>query len=268
MTPLYLERISRTISESIKCSLLSDLDHRATSPQSQGEVMTKNIIILGTSGNCIDILDTISDINNTQRKNMYKCVGFLDDNELHWGKEFQSIKVLGPLHTATKYRDCSFVNGIGSSSNFWKKDVIISKTGISLDRFENIIHPTASVSRTSKLGCGVVVFQNATITSNVSIGNHVIILPNSVISHDNVIGNFTCIAGGVCISGCVVVGCSCYIGTNSSIIGSVKIGDYCLIGMSSVVLNNVEENTVVVGNPAKVIRMTREKQVFDVDNTI
>jgi acetyltransferase-like isoleucine patch superfamily enzyme len=66
----------------------------------------------------------------------------------------------------------------------------------------------------------------------------------------------------------VVVGCSCYIGTNSSIIESVKIGDYCLIGMSSVVLKNVEENTVVVGNPAKVIRMTREKQVFDVDNII
>jgi sugar O-acyltransferase (sialic acid O-acetyltransferase NeuD family) len=230
--------------------------------------MIKNIIILGTGGNCIDILDTINDINNSQRKNIYKCIGFLDDNKLNWGKEFQGIKVLGPLDIATKYRDCFFVNGIGSPSNFWKKDVIISRTCLSLEKFENIIHPSASVSRMSKLGYGVVVFQNATITSNVTIGNHVIILPNSVISHDDAIGNFTCIAGGVCISGCVMVGYSCYIGTNSSIIGNVKIGDYSLIGMGSVILKDVLENKVVVGNPAKVIRMTREKQVFDVDNTI
>ena len=230
--------------------------------------MTKSIIILGTGGNCIDILDTINDINNSQRKNIYKCIGFLDDNKLNWGEEFQGIKVLGPLDTATEYRDCFFVNGIGSPINFWEKGTIISKTCLSLEKFENIIHPTASVSRMSKLGYGVVVFQNTTITSNVTIGNHVIILPNSVISHDDVIGNFTCIAGGVCISGCVLIGCSCYIGTNSSIIGSVKIGDYCLVGMSSVVLNDIEENTVVAGNPAKAIRMTREQPVFDVDNTI
>jgi sugar O-acyltransferase (sialic acid O-acetyltransferase NeuD family) len=221
--------------------------------------MTKNIIILGTGGNCIDILDTINDINDSRRNNIYKCVGFLDDNELHWGKEIQGIKVLGPLHIATKYRDCSFVNGIGSPSNFWQKDAIISKTGLSLDRFENIIHPSASVSRMSKLGCGIVVFQNVTVTSNVNVGHHVVILPNSIISHDDIIGDYTCIAGGVCISGCVVIGCSCYIGTNSSIIGNVKIGNYCLIGMGCVVLNDIVENTVVVGNPAKILRWTIEK---------
>jgi sugar O-acyltransferase (sialic acid O-acetyltransferase NeuD family) len=222
--------------------------------------MTKNIVILGTGGNCIDTLDTINDINDTQRKKIYKCVGFLDDNELNWGKEFQGVKVLGPLHMAAKYRDCFFINGIGSPSNFWRKEEIISKSGLSADRFENIIHPTASVSHMSKLGRGVVVFQNVTITSNVSIGNHVIILPNSIISHDDIIGDYTCVAGGVCISGCVVIGYSCYVGTNSSIIGNVKIGDYSLIGMGSIVLNDVAENTVVAGNPAKVIRRTSENQ--------
>ena len=152
--------------------------------------MTKKIIILGTGGNCIDILDTINDINAISRKPKYQCIGFLDDNENNWGREFYGVKVLGALGSASSYGECSFVNGIGSPFNFWRKKEIISKTQISYDRFETIIHPSASVSSMAYLSDGTVVLQHVTITSNVRIGNHVIILPNSVISHDDVIGDY------------------------------------------------------------------------------
>jgi sugar O-acyltransferase (sialic acid O-acetyltransferase NeuD family) len=222
--------------------------------------MTKKIIILGTGGNCIDILDTINDINAISRKPKYQCIGFLDDNENNWGREFYGVKVLGALDSASSYGECSFVNGIGSPFNFWRKKEIISKTQISYDRFETIIHPSASVSSMAYLGDGTVVLQHVTITSNVRIGNHVIILPNSVISHDDVIGDYTCITGGVCISGGVSIGHSCYLGTNSAIIGNIKIGDYCLVGMGSVVLDSIGDNTVVVGNPAQFLRKTIPEQ--------
>lgn len=219
-------------------------------------IMQKKIIILGTGGNCIDILDTINTINASKRIKRYECVGFLDDNEQVWGKKYYGVPVLGSLDSAPKYSDHFFVNGIGSPSNFWKKRIIISKTNIPDERFETIIHPTASVSSMARLGYGTVIFQNVTITSNVKIGNHVIVLPNSVMSHDNVIGDYTCITGGVCISGGVSVGQSCYLGSNSAIIGNVHIGNYCLIGMGSVVLDSVEDNQVVVGNPARFLRNT------------
>ena len=227
--------------------------------------MTKDIIILGTGGNCIDILDTINDINDSKQSDIYRCIGFLDDNELKQDQEYHGVKVLGPLASANEYEDCIFVNGIGSTHNFWNKQNIISKTGIADDKFETIVHPTASVSRLCELGRGTVVFQNVTITSNVQIGNHVIVLPNSIISHDGIIGSYTCIAGGACISGFVEVGESCYIGTNATIRNNVKIGKYSLIGMGSVVLQDVPENTVVVGNPAKVIRNTISSEKINRD---
>lgn len=218
--------------------------------------MIKNIIIFGTGGNCLDILDSINEINEIEYT--YNCVGFLDDNSENWGKEFFGVKVLGPLSSANNYlNDCYFVNGIGSEKNFYKKEAIISKSNIPLERFETIIHPTASVSKMSKIGKGCVIFQNVTITSNVSIGNHVVILPNSVISHNNIIKDYTCIASGVNVSGGVAIGKSCYFGTNSSIIGNIKIGDYSLIGMGSNVLSNVKENSVMIGNPARYLRNTR-----------
>jgi sugar O-acyltransferase (sialic acid O-acetyltransferase NeuD family) len=219
----------------------------------------KKIIILGTGGNSIDILDTINDLNVHAQQLMYQCVGFLDDNASLWEKELYGVKVIGPLTTASELSDCFFVNGIGNPQNFWKKETILTKTGVPLDRFATIIHPTASVSRTAKLGLGTVVFQNVTITSNVRVGNHVIILPNTVVSHDDVIGDYTCITGGVCISGEVKIGRSCYLGTGSVIRGGVEIGDYCLIGMGSVILKNVPDNSVVVGNPARYLRPVKEK---------
>jgi sugar O-acyltransferase (sialic acid O-acetyltransferase NeuD family) len=219
----------------------------------------RKIVILGTGGNSVDILDTIHDINANHLTCAYECVGFLDDNELLWGKELHGVRVLGPLIIAPDWNDCYFVNGIGTVTNFWRKDSIVAKTGVSHEKFETILHPTASVSRTAHIGRGVVVFQNVTIASNVKIGSHVIVLPNSIISHDSVIGDFTCIAGGVCISGGVTIGPWCYLGTNSTIINNVAIGELSLIGMGSVVLTSVSPNSVFVGNPAKFIRPTIDK---------
>ena len=89
---------------------------------------TKNIIILGTGGNCIDILDTISDINTASGRNVYACLGFLDDDYNKWGKEFYGLKVLGPLSSAQNYHNCYFVNGIGSPSSFLRKCKLIKTT--------------------------------------------------------------------------------------------------------------------------------------------
>ncbi len=217
----------------------------------------RKIIILGTAGNSIDILDTINDINSATPSSRYECLGFLDDNQSAWGKELCGVKVLGPLSSTSEFPYSYFVNGIGSSSNFWKKEAIIAKTGVPLERFETIVHPSASVSRMARLGAGTVIFQNVTITNNVTVGNHVIILPNSVISHDDIIGDYTCIAGGVCISGGVRVGRACYLGTNSAIIENVTVGDCSFIGMGAVVLHHVPPNSVLVGNPARFLRHTR-----------
>lgn len=216
--------------------------------------MTKKIIILGTGGNCIDILDTLNDINEARRERVYECVGFLDDNAETHGREILGVRVLGALGSAPNYTDCFFVNGIGSVRTFFKKREIITRTQLPRERFETIVHPTASVSRTARLGNGVVIFQHVTLTYNVTIGDHVIVLPATVLSHDDVIGDYTTIAGGVCLSGNVRVGEACYIGSNASIKDGVTLGDACLIGMGSVVLRDVEAKSIVVGNPARVLR--------------
>lgn len=213
----------------------------------------KQIIILGTGGNCIDILDTLLSINEAEGET-WQCKGFLDDNPALQNQSFYGYPVLGPLTSAQDYKDCWFVNGIGSAGNFWKKPAIIALTGLPIERFATLVHPSASVSRFARLGHGTVIFQHVTVTSNASLGTHVIVLPHAVISHDSSIGDYTCITAGVCVSGNVKVGRACYLGTNAALHGHIQIDDFVQIGMGSVVRHDIPRGSIVVGNPAYLLR--------------
>lgn len=60
------------------------------------------------------------------------------------------------------------------------------------------------------------------------------------------------------IAGEIVVGNDVFIGSQATILPGVTIGDRCIIGACSVVAKNVPPNSVVVGNPAKVIKTADE----------
>ena len=217
------------------------------------------IIILGTGGSSIDILDAIRDVNDAAGRDLYKCVGFLDDDESKHGQSVSGLTVLGPIASAAKHADARFINGISSPTWFWKRDHIIAAAGIPPERFETIVHPRASVSRAATVGRGVAILAGATVCAGAHVGDHVTILPACIVSHDCRIGDYTTMAGGACVSGSVRVGRCCYLGTRCAVREKLTIGDLCLVGMGSVVLSDVPENTVVVGNPARALRKTREE---------
>lgn len=76
---------------------------------------------------------------------------------------------------------------------------------------------------------------------------------NCTLRHSTTIGNKKLRDGSY--SGCPQIGNNVDIGSNVVIIGSISIGDNAVIGAGSVVVKDVPSYAVVVGNPAKVIRI-------------
>lgn len=53
------------------------------------------------------------------------------------------------------------------------------------------------------------------------------------------------------------------IGSNATILGNVTIGENALVGAGSVVTRDVPANTVVVGNPARILRKLESEQKYE-----
>jgi UDP-3-O-[3-hydroxymyristoyl] glucosamine N-acyltransferase len=87
--------------------------------------------------------------------------------------------------------------------------------------------------------------------SNTIIGNGVKIDNLVHIAHNVEIGENTLIIAQTMIGGSSKIGKDCWISPSTSIKNGINIGDNVLIGMGAVVLKDVENNKVMVGNPAK-----------------
>ena len=62
------------------------------------------------------------------------------------------------------------------------------------------------------------------------------------------------IATGVSVDAEIVIGANCFFGYAASVLGDVRIGHGCVIGAHTVVRSNIPPFSLVVGNPARVVK--------------
>jgi UDP-3-O-[3-hydroxymyristoyl] glucosamine N-acyltransferase len=86
------------------------------------------------------------------------------------------------------------------------------------------------------------------------IGDHVKIDDLVHIAHNSIIGKFSQITGGTVISGRAKIGEGCWISPNSTIDNGCEIGNNCIVGIACLVRQNFPNNSVIVGNPGKILR--------------
>ena len=89
-------------------------------------------------------------------------------------------------------------------------------------------------------------------------GLGVVISPDAIIGDDCKISQGVTIGGRSGITKCPVIGNNVLIGANAIIIGDVTVGNNVQIGAGSVVVKSIPDNCVVVGNPARIIKINGE----------
>lgn len=63
----------------------------------------------------------------------------------------------------------------------------------------------------------------------------------------------------------VVIGKNCFIGGNSIILKGTVLGDGCIVGAGAVVSGKFEDNCIIAGNPARVIKNIKEEKLITND---
>jgi serine O-acetyltransferase len=114
--------------------------------------------------------------------------------------------------------------------------------------FSVVLPPSAQLGRNVILsyeGLGTVIHRRAVIGDGVIIGTGVTIGGRSGNSEVPIIGTGT------------------MIGSGAKVLGAVRIGNHASIGANAVVLTDVPDYAVVVGIPAKVVRINNAKDIPD-----
>ena len=180
-------------------------------------------------------------------------MGVLDDNPMHQGNNINGVPVLGTLEEVGKFPDVKYVFAIGSLNTQHIRVEIMSRLKLASNEFESIIHPTALINKSAKIGNGCIIHPRVTISNDVKLGNFVVMAVASTIGPYTVIGNYSMVTSHVLIlSGCNI-GEAVFIGSTTCITENVTIGNLARIGVGSIVGRNINERIFAMGNPLRLL---------------
>lgn len=203
------------------------------------------MLIIGAGGFAKELLQVVVDLDYS------KEIVFFDDINNNVGDVFQKYRVINSRGKAVEYFEKVspyFSVGVGKPKlreRFYNEFKDLG------GRSQSLVSPYARVGGHVDVSDSATILANACISNSVVLGLGSLIYYNVIITHDCKIGDFVELSPGATILGNVCVGDYCHIGANATILSGLKIGKNSLIGAGAVVTKDVEENSIMVGVPAR-----------------
>ncbi|MBY7663304.1 acetyltransferase [Staphylococcus agnetis] len=201
----------------------------------------KKLVLIGNGGHAKVIRDIVS------LSEEYQLAGYLDGkiNE-YFVKDNIFFDSLNNIH---KYRN-NYYFCIAIGNNYVREKIYLN-SDIPINQYATLIHPSAIISSSVKIGFGTVVMANVVINADATIGDHAIINTGAIVEHDNILSNYVHISPNATLTGGVIVGKSVHIGAKAVVNPLKEVGDNSIVGSGATVVTNVEACTTVIGTPAK-----------------
>jgi sugar O-acyltransferase (sialic acid O-acetyltransferase NeuD family) len=214
----------------------------------------KKVIVVGSGGHAKVVIDILTAMSRIQ-------IAGVTSVDLAAGSVFCGYKVLGndsalpQLYSDGKFDELAI--GIGGYKDNELRTKIFTNLKSLGFKITTVVHPTAFVSNTVKLGEGCVIFPGVLLNTEVQIGYNSIVATGASIDHETIIGNNVLVSAGVTIGAYANIHDNALIALGVKIISGITIGAKTLIGAGSVVVKNIESNSVAMGVPAKVIKTNK-----------
>ncbi len=175
----------------------------------------------------------------------HQVVAIFDDSVEKHGTQLAGIPVMA--HGNDLHPACRYPTVVGIGDNRIRERI---SQRFNLD-WATIIHPTAIVDASVKIGRGSVVMAGAIIQAGTQIGEHCVVNTGATVDHDCHIDDFCHVAPGVNIAGHCELGVGVLVGIGACIVPSVRVGAWTTVGAGAAVISDLPGNAIATGVPAR-----------------
>lgn len=206
-----------------------------------------NFVIVGAGGLSGFLCDIIEEIHGNDA-----VIGYIDEDTEKKGRDYYGKPVLGGLEWFKEREPKEYHAAISPLRPASRKRISLKLLELDLN-FPNIIHPSAWISKSVKIGIGNIFAHNSVVAAETAIGNFNFFHAGGYIGHNISIEDYCFFGPGAKITEQSTVREGASIGAGAAVIRKSTIGKWSVVGANGVVTKDVRENATAHGVPAREI---------------
>ncbi|MBZ9810354.1 MULTISPECIES: NeuD/PglB/VioB family sugar acetyltransferase [unclassified Mesorhizobium] len=214
---------------------------RAEPGEPSSVAFSRRAVIIGGGGHAACLIDALDGAG-------YDIVGCTDQALPAGHHVCGGISVIGTedclerlLAEGTRY---AFI-GIGGAQSSQVRRAMYERATAMGFVLPPVIHPSAIVSKATRIGHGCHILAGASIGPRCTIGNNVIVNQGTIVCHDSLVQDNAHLTPGAILAGGVGIGAMTVVGMGATVLLGVQIGADCLIHNGAHISANVADNTIV-----------------------
>ena len=207
----------------------------------------KHLIIIGVGGFAREVHWHAQ--NSLGYGTEWDIKGFLDGDVKLDEQEYKKLPspLLGDVESYEAEADDVFTCAIADCV---ARERITKRMELKSAVFINLIHRTALIAPTAKIGIGCIITTSCMLMPDSQVGNHIILNSYSGIGHDACAGDYCSFMGFTGLMGYAVAGKRVYMADCAKALPHAVLEDDAYIGAGSIVFKRVKYGQKVFGNPA------------------
>lgn len=206
------------------------------------------LLIIGGSSTALEIRECVDNFYKEQFSEVYNVIGDTEQTNL------QSVIHDSELEAFIATKEVYYIIGFADQRLRQRFSILLEKQKKAL-----IIHPTAVIFPSAKVGDGTYIGATAVISSNAQVGESCLINIGVSIGHDADVGKNCVVNPGARISGHCKIGERCLIGANAFIYQGISVCHDCAIDALTYLSRDIDTPSICTSNIGKLKRYKNVK---------